>query len=115
MGIAYIAHCSAQERGIVLQLLSTAQPFEAAAIKARLYEARINGFAIRHSVRGRDSATLAVPVLRNGYAVAALGMTTFGRAMTRVTVEHFAPVLKQTATQISEAYATSSEEGKGTS
>lgn len=115
MGIAYISHCSEQERGIVLQSLSTSQPFEAASIKARLNEARVNGFAVRHSVRGRDSATLAVPILHNGYAVAALGMTTFGRAMTRVTVEHFAPVLKQTAAKISEAYATSAEEGTGTS
>lgn len=115
MGLAYMAHCSEQERGIVLQSLSASQPFEAASIKARLYEAHANGFAIRHSVRGRDSATLAVPVLHQGCAVAALGMTTFGRAMTRVTVEHFAPVLQQTATQISEAYAASAEEGTGTS
>lgn len=115
MGIAYIAHCSEQERGIVLQLLSTSQPFEAAAIKARLYEARLNGFAIRHSVQGRDSATLAVPVLHDGYAVAALGMTTFGRAMTRALIEHFAPVLQATAAQIGEAYAASLAAGTGTS
>lgn len=104
MGLAYMAHCSQQARGIVLELLANSQSFEAATIKARFYEAGMNGFAIRHAVRGRDSATLAVPVLHEGYAVAALGMTTFGRAMTRVTVEHFAPVLKQIAAQISEAY-----------
>lgn len=115
MGLAYMANCSEQERGIVLDLLSNSPSFEATSIKARLYEASMNGFAIRHSVRGRDSATLAVPVLHDGYAVAALGMTTFGRAMTRVTVEHFAPVLKQTAAQISQAYGAHAKEGTGTS
>lgn len=115
MGLAYMAHCSEQERGIVLELLAHSQSFEAASIKARLYEAGMNGFAIRHAVRGRDSATLAVPVLHEGYAVAALGMTTFGRAMTRVTVEHFAPVLKHTAAQISEAYGAHGDAGTATS
>lgn len=115
MGSAYIAHCSEQEREIVLQSLSPLQEFEEAAIKARLYEARVHGFTVRHPVRGRDSATLAVPILHRGCAIAALGMTTFGRAMTRVTVEHFAPVLKQTSTQISEAYAAVASEGTGTS
>ena len=54
----------------------------------------------------RDLATIRAPRDRS---------LTFGRAMTRALIEHFAPVLQATAAQIGEAYAASLAAGTGTS
>lgn len=109
MGQSYLAHCSAAERNSLLDLveLSLAEPRSAKMqeIRGTLAQVRRDGYAARRPGRGSESATVAVPICHDGEAVAALGMTFFGRLMSSRMVEQFLPVLKATADEISEAYS----------
>lgn len=109
MGLAYLAHCSKQERSIVLDLLQTMNPIYGgttqALLESKIAEVAAQGYAVRQPNEASDSATLAVPICLSGVAIAALGMTTFGRLMTGRTIEQFLPVLRETATEISANYS----------
>lgn len=109
IGQAYLAHCSAAERNSLLDLLelSLDEPRQTKMeeIRGTLAQVRHDGFAVRRPGRGSESATVAVPICHEGEAVAALGMTFFGRLMSRRMVEQFLPVLKATADEIAAAFS----------
>lgn len=109
IGQAYLAHCSVAERNTLLDLfeLSLDSPREARMeeIRAMLSQVQRDGFAVRHPGRGSESATLAVPICNNREAIASLGMTVFGKLMSRRMVEKFFPELKRTAAEIAAAFA----------
>ncbi|OOG53116.1 helix-turn-helix domain-containing protein [Polaromonas sp. C04] len=109
MGQVYLAHCSAAERNSLLDLfeLSLDAPRQARMeeIRGTLSQVRHDGFAVRRPGRGSESATVAVPICIEGEAIASLGMTVFGRLISRKMVEQFLPVLKSTAAEIAEAFA----------
>jgi IclR family mhp operon transcriptional activator len=104
MGLAYLAHCSAQERTIVEELLGLSAPQGDAlpppVLMSRLRDVLAQGYAVRQPVKANDSATLAVPIFRDGLAIAALGMTTFGRLMNQRMVEQYFPILRATASDM---------------
>jgi IclR family mhp operon transcriptional activator len=107
IGQAYLAHCSVAERDILLDLLELAveAPSRTKEIRATLSQVRHDGFAVRRPGRSSESATVAVPIHHEGEAIAALGMTVFGRLMSRRMVEQFLPVLKATAEEIALTFA----------
>ena len=113
IGQAYLAHCSAAERNSLLDLVAlTTDPARAVSqvrLRATLEQVRQAGCAVRRPGPDSESATLAVPVCHDGEAIAALGMTVFGRLMSRQMVARFLPVLQRTAAEIAEAYAREAE------
>ncbi len=114
MGQAYLAHCSDIERQEVLSMIAADAPAAQIdqGLDAVLARVAANGYAVRRPDKPGESATLAVPICHLGEAIAALGMTTFGRTMSaRFVVQHL-PTLQQTASEISQAYA--SFDGSGT-
>lgn len=104
IGQAYLAHCSVAERNSMLDLfeLSLGARSEKGMqeIRGKLAQVRHDGYAVRRPGQHNDSATLAVPIFHQGEAIAALGMTIFGRLMSRRLVEQFVPILKVTAHEI---------------
>lgn len=108
IGQAYLAHCSAAERNSLLDLLELTLDEPRAArmqeIRGTLAQVRRDGYAARRPGKSGESATLAVPICHEGEAIAALGMTFFGRLMSKRMIEQFLPVLQATATDIAEAY-----------
>ena len=118
MGQAYLAHCSEVERGEVLRMLAAAEgeregkPVPArSALATRLQRVAADGYAVRRPGRPGESATLAVPICHGGEAIAALGMTTFGRTMSTRLVQQHLPVLLRTAADIAAAYASGAGSG----
>lgn len=107
IGQAYLAHCSAAERNSLLELVELSLGERGRTnmeeIRGKLSLVRRDGYAVRRPVQSSDSATLAVPILHEGEAIAALGMTVFGRLMSRRLVEQFLPVLGATAQEIGAA------------
>lgn len=113
MGQAYLAHCSDVERRESLAMLPSGEADPGLA--ARLARVVAEGFAVRRPDRPGDSATLAVPICRHGEAIAALGMTTFGRTMSARLVQQHLPILCRTAEEIARAYdEVDSAAGSGT-
>lgn len=114
MGLAYLAHCSAVEREQLLAMLRSegdaALPLDTAGLRARLAQVAQDGHAVRRPGSAGESATLAVPIRHRGEAIAALGMTTFGRTMSARLVQQHLPVLLATAEEIAAAYT----DGSGT-
>jgi IclR family transcriptional regulator, mhp operon transcriptional activator len=118
MGQAYLAHCSAVEREQLLAMLSLQDEDEdgqrkrPVALSTRLARIVADGYAVRRPESHGESATLAVPICHQGEAIAALGMTTFGRTMSARLVQQHVPILLRTAVEIAAAYA--SGDGTGT-
>jgi len=113
MGQAYLAFCSAEERGIILDWVVETRAADDVVtlteLRARLDLVAEQGYAVRQPDRNSDSATLAVPICSNGPSVAALGMTTFGNIMNRRTIAQYLPVLRETAAQIATAFEGAAE------
>ena len=109
MGQAYLAYCSPVEREELLALLSLddedGERTRPVALKSRLARIVADGFAVRRPESPGESATLAVPICHRGEAIAALGMTTFGRTMSARLVQQHVPILLQTAVDMAAAYA----------
>lgn len=107
-GRVYLAFCSEDERSILLNLLKSATADGKLHDEARLLSdfAEISriGYAVRLPNEQKQTATVAVPVLDSDEIVAVLTMTTFGRLMTAATISKFTPILKQTASEIGQAY-----------
>jgi IclR family transcriptional regulator, mhp operon transcriptional activator len=114
MGQAYLSHCSDIERREMLSMIaadaSAAQIDQ--SLDTVLSRVAADGYAVRRPDKPGESATLAVPICHLGEAIAALGMTTFGRTMSARFVQQHLPTLQQAASEISLAYA--SFEGSGT-
>lgn len=105
MGQVYLAHCSQAERSSLLELVALAAGTDAESRllvwRGQLAQVKRDGHAVRRPGRSGETATLAVPILRGGEAIAALGMTVFGRLMTRRMIDDFLPILQATAAEIS--------------
>ncbi len=99
MGQVYLAFCSEAERRSMLEALAGADQ-TLGWVRQEMVRVRADGYAVRQPGHTRGSATLAVPLLRDGTAIAALGMTTFGRSMTRATIDRHLPILVETARSI---------------
>lgn len=113
MGRVYLAFCSGVERNALLDQLAgfAAGPARRSNrwLTSDLAQIRQAGFAVRQPTVARGSATLAVPILINDQAIAVLSMTTFGKSMTRTTIEAHVPVLQATAARIAAAFADTKE------
>lgn len=109
VGQAYLAHCSPAERNSLLDLfelsLGEGRSARMAEVRGMLSQVRHDGYAVRRPGPSSSSATVAVPIMHGGEAVAALGMTVFGNLMSPRMVEQYLPVLKETAQEISLIYA----------
>ena len=114
MGQAYLAYCSDVERQEVLAMIAAESTGAKMGQTLATALARVasDGYAVRRPDKPGESATLAVPICHQGEAIAALGMTTFGRTMSTRFVQQHLPTLQQTASEISQAYA--SFDGSGT-
>ncbi|WP_438391896.1 helix-turn-helix domain-containing protein [Caballeronia sp. DA-9] len=108
MGRIYLAFCSETERDSIFRQLAGLKPGgEKLALDWMLRDiarVRAAGYAVRQPSGTRGSATLAVPLLCEGNAIAALSMTTFGRSMTRTVIERHLPILVDTARQIVDVF-----------
>ena len=98
MGRAYLSFCSEAEQRSMLEPLAGDKTLD--WVRRDIARVRADGYAVRQPGLSRGSATLAVPVLHNEVAIASLSMTTYGRSMTRATVERHVPILGGTAGDI---------------
>jgi IclR family mhp operon transcriptional activator len=118
MGFAYLAFCPASEYEILIALLSEASPRRASIdlswIAAQVALTRRRGYGLRLPQAGsHSSATLAVPIKHGEEVMGILSMTTFGRAMTKITIARHEPVLRETAATIAERLSEHIEEQQG--
>src|SRR4051794_31440152 len=113
LGRAYLAFCPADERAMLLDLLSRSQEPEDALVGDRrrtqllLASIRKQGFAERDpTVEPRSSGTVAVPIVGDGKVLATVGMTYFISAIERRDViQHYAPLVQTLAENISASVA----------
>lgn len=108
MGRAYLAHCEAAERDILLQLLLGSLP-PSERPDLRLFERDLQqvkrlGYAVRMPNWKRGSATLAVPVLNGTEVLGAISLTTFGRLMTPELIRTHQPGLDAAAKEMAAAW-----------
>lgn len=108
MGLAFLAHSPGALRDAYLSHVADVNAEDQALwerrVQSRLAQVKATGYAVRVPAKPSDSATLAVPICDGDEAVAALGMTTFGRTMTAQTIARYLPVLRDTAKEIAAAY-----------
>lgn len=112
LGRAYLAHSSASEQKILLEILKHSKNPEDAAAQdgeamARMIEqVRARGYATRDPLIEPRSATIAVPVREDGRVVACLGLTWITAAMpTQKGIERYLPRVLETAEAISRELA----------
>lgn len=107
LGQVYLAYAAAEERDVLLQLISdrSFDEMERSRILARLEAVRHQGYGLRRPEKAGDSATVALPVLHNGAVIASLCMTTFGKVMNERFITGYRPALEAAAAEISAAYA----------
>lgn len=112
MGQAYLAFCPEVEREILFDMLrmqgasnGTHVLTDEEALLHTLRKVRTAGHAVRQPNALRRTATLAVPVLHGDEVAGLMGMTTFGSLMTGATIAQFAPVLKDAAQALGQAYS----------
>lgn len=110
MGQVYLAFCTENEREIISELIVSPNDPGAHAQQRRINSLVRSigekGYAVRATSADNETSTLAVPILIQGTAQGALGMTTFGRSMTRRVVEQHVPILQRTADEIGKASQT---------
>jgi len=108
LGRAYIAFCPANERNLLLDMLSLSDHPEADAARDRaaaltlLAMIRRAGFAERSAtVEPKSSSTIAVPVMLGRKVLATVGMTYFTSAMPKAeAIARYVPPLKEMAKNI---------------
>jgi IclR family mhp operon transcriptional activator len=108
LGRAYIAFCPANERNLLLDMLSASDDPEAAVARDRdasltlLAMIRRAGFAERSAtVEPKSSSTIAVPVMMGRKVLATVGMTYFTSAMPKAeAIARYVPPLKEMAKNI---------------
>lgn len=108
LGRVYLAFCGEVERKSILDVLMgpAGQGDDEARdwVLSDLARIRAEGYAIRQPGAARGSATLAVPILQGGSALASLSMTTFGRSLTPEAIAQHVPILTETARAMVEAF-----------
>jgi IclR family mhp operon transcriptional activator len=113
LGRAYLAFCPADERSMLLDLLSRSCEPEDQLVgdrrrtQALLASIRKQGFAERDPmVEPRSSGTIAVPVIGNAKVLATVGMTFFMSALDRRDIaQRYAPLIQGLAESISSSVA----------
>lgn len=108
MGRAYLAFSTTVEREVIVNLLVHHGTDDVEARRRifirQLDDVAQNGYATRYPSVENETATLAVPIIVDGSALGSLGMTTFGKALTKEVVLEHAPILRATAAEIGAAY-----------
>jgi IclR family mhp operon transcriptional activator len=113
LGRAYIAFCPADERAMLLDLLSRSNQAEDRLVgdrkrtQALLASIRKQGFAERDpTVEPRSSGTIAVPVVGKTQVLATVGMTYFMSALDRRDIaQRYVPLMRTLADNISSSVA----------
>lgn len=109
MGRVYLAFCAEAERTAITVELDTAGQSAGSSQERQMVEdiarIRTQGFAVRQPNAGRGSATLAVPIMADGVAIAVIGMTTFGRSLGQAVIDRHQPLLAALAQEIVAALA----------
>lgn len=108
MGTAYLAHCGAEERGILLE--RTAQTDESIAHLARdedhvrdlVLRVRSRGFGLRRGTERDESATMAVPIVVGDHLAGVVSLTMFRRSLTSAASRRYLPVLNDVAKRVAE-------------
>lgn len=106
LGRAYLAHCEAEVREAVVELLrQLGQPIDGiieADAMHMLAQVRDRGYALRDPRIRPDSATLAVPIFEGARVVASMGLTWFSKVIkTQQAVERFLPMLRDASSRVS--------------
>jgi IclR family mhp operon transcriptional activator len=108
MGSAYLAFCGREEREMLVGLISRSEgPLGNMARDSRLVadlvgSVRQRGYGLREGGLCDDSATLAVPVLKDGHVSGVVSLTMFRRSMTDAALIRYPPILRKVAQSISE-------------
>lgn len=108
MGRAYLGACSPDVRRNLASAAhrgSSLTPQDLEVELKSLEAVAAQGYGVRYPRSRGDSATLAVPILHVGEAMAALSLTTFGNLMDGALIERLLPVLRETAWEIETTYA----------
>jgi len=113
LGRAYLAFCPADERLMLLDMLSrSTDPEDRLAVDRRRTQAllaviRKQGYAERDPmVEPRSSGTIAVPIIGKGKVLATVGMTYFMSALDRRDLaQRYAPLIQTLADNISSSVA----------
>lgn len=102
MARIYLAFQPADSQQALLETLTDcwAHPQARQVFEHDLQALKAAGYAVRHARQRGESATLAVPVVENHHAVAAIGMTTFAGSLTAERIEEMLPVLQNTAGRV---------------
>jgi IclR family transcriptional regulator, mhp operon transcriptional activator len=108
LGRAYLAFCPANERNLLLEMLSISDDPEAQAARDRdaaltlLAMIRRAGYAERSAtVEPKSSSTLAVPVMLGRKVLATVGVTFFTSAIPKAeAIARYVPALKEMAKNI---------------
>lgn len=110
LGRAYLAFCQpAVRESVIARLRSSAAPEDSlardpAALEAELTKVRKLGYAINDGHTLPLIRAIAMPILRDGYAVASFNVISIAKAMTiDEVVAHFAPPMRRTAEAITAA------------
>jgi len=110
LGRCYLAHCSANERKIIIEIIKhngneeDLGSLDWPCFLRLLKTIREQGYALRDRTFEPRSSTLAVPIMSNGRVIASLGLTWISVAMTEGrAIELYYPKLVETAQRISEA------------
>jgi IclR family mhp operon transcriptional activator len=109
VGLAYLASCAQQERRTILETLAHSdEPADAlarnpAAVERMLADIRGRGYATRFRGANPKTSSIAVPVLRQGRALASINITWIDSALTLGdVVQRYLPALQRTAHAIEE-------------
>jgi IclR family mhp operon transcriptional activator len=111
LGRAYLAYCSAEERRLLVRMLSASahaedRPKNLAKIVEQIVRAtRSRGFALRDPhADPKNSDTIAVPIMAGGRVLATYGMTYFRTAVPRAEmIGTLVPALKESRARIEES------------
>jgi len=113
LGRAYLAHCDANERKIILEIVKRSkdpedrEAHDKEAIARMVKHVRRCGYATREIGIEPRSSTIAVPVRENGKVIACLGFTWITAAMPlQKAIDQYLPKLLDTAEAISRELAT---------
>jgi IclR family mhp operon transcriptional activator len=107
VGLAYLAHCGRRELGAILDTLARSDaPADAlarnpTAVERVLAEIRTRGYATRFRGANPKTSSIAVPILRQGRALASINITWIDSALTLSdVVQRYLPALRRTARAI---------------
>ena len=111
MGMAYLAHCSQEERELLLNEVSKSgtsaakMARDATFVAHILRQTRERGFAVREGSHRDESATIAVPVLSADHVTGVISLTMFRNCLTEAALMRYAPILRNVAHAVADRIA----------